>query len=418
MDEFKIKVPKSQENFITVKKNDGQQSAHTDINSNKLKSKYNQGAVEVQLGCNQGAVEVEPPLENTKLTEPDNTHAQIKKIKNISGASRNILLKISEMIENNNMEDTGATSIKELSTMITSPLNTVKSSIFRLKKQGLITSKAHKTGPSGFVSFEIPESLKLEVKTLEASPRSVQSLGCNWGANKGATIDIVSKYVNTTTYKNNNTPVDWQDLDLSPLKSENFSESHLTQIYREYVDKPDLALPVQIIQNSIDEMAFDLKHNNAKAGFRSPPAVLLTSILKKGRPYSTKTPDKYISPQEEAMQNYHASQAIQQKRQQDLESQIVEAEYNTWKNNLSEEELLEFAPEVEFANAPEKIRKTMRRRKALELTKDYFLAEIWPEQKLKILNSSQNQNKNPSKTKSEGGDEEITQNTTKDTGEN
>jgi len=209
----------------------------------------------------------------------------------------------------------------------------------------MLTRVKHKRGRAGWVILKIPSTVYREIAAHDSGGEltlfdaKFDTINDTKSDTINDTTNPVSMYVkNTTTYKNNNIPVDWQDLDLSSLKSENFSESHLTQIYREYVDKPDLALPVQIIQNSIDEMAFDLKHNNAKAGFRSPPAVLLTSILKKGRPYSTKTPDKYISPQEEAMQNYHTSQAIQQKRQQDLESQIVEAEYNTWKNNLRREQ--------------------------------------------------------------------------------
>jgi hypothetical protein len=55
---------------------------------------------------------------------------------------------------------------------------------------------------------------------------------------------------------------------------------------------------------------------------------------------------------------------------------------------LTEEELLELCPESEVAvGIPEKIRLTMRRRKALDISKDYFDAEIWPKKKHKVLDS-------------------------------
>ena len=60
-------------------------------------------------------------------------------------------------------------------------------------------------------------------------------------------------------------------------------------------------------------------------------------------------------------------------------------EYNDWLSRLEEDDLLEFAPESDFSNFPEKIRRTVRRKKALEFTKDYFEAEVWPSKKKEIM---------------------------------
>ena len=106
--------------------------------------------------------------------------------------------------------------------------------------------------------------------------------------------------------------------------------------------------------------------------------MVLTALLKKGMPYSSKTPERYLSPKDAAMNTYLAVKKKQQEQHLKIEGKMRELEYKDWLSNLSQIALLKFTFESDFADLPKKIRKTMRKRKALECAKKYFNAEIWP----------------------------------------
>ena len=92
-----------------------------------------------------------------------------------------------------------------------------------------------------------------------------------------------------------------------------------------------------------------------------------------------------MTPAEEAMRDYLAAKEIRHKNKLAVESKIKEIEYQEWLSCLPAEELMELVPESEVADVPEKLRKTLRRRKALELSKEYFEAEIWPSKHQALL---------------------------------
>lgn len=137
-------------------------------------------------------------------------------------------------------------------------------------------------------------------------------------------------------------------------------------------------MSAEIIQDSIYAFAFDLKHNEVAKDFQKPPAVVLLSLLKKGHPYSSKTSDKYLPPQQEAMKKFLEMKSNEHTKQIELENKIKKIAYNDWISGLSEEELLSLVDGMSFDNFPEKIQKTIKRKKALELSIDYFDTEIWP----------------------------------------
>lgn len=191
---------------------------------------------------------------------------------------------------------------------------------------------------------------------------------------------VVSSNINKTT----TIPLEFKQIDLTPLAKEGFDESHIIQIYREYSQKPEIALPTEIIQNSINALAFDLKHNHVAGNFKNTPAVVLLSLLKKGQPYSSKTPDKVLSPQEEAMQEYLLSQEKKQQKIIEIEAKAKELALQEWLNLLPEEELLNFNQDLRPEGMPEKLYQLSRRKKALELAKDYFSTILWPK-KFKLI---------------------------------
>ena len=133
-------------------------------------------------------------------------------------------------------------------------------------------------------------------------------------------------------------------------------------------------------------MAFDLKHNKAADSFNHSPAVVLISLLKKGIPYASKTPEKFKTPQQEAMDIYLATKEQQHKLAIETERRAFELEFEAWQTGLTEEELLDLCPAEEVpVGTTDRFYKTVRRRMAKEKARDYFEAEIWLAKKQEIL---------------------------------
>ena len=195
---------------------------------------------------------------------------------------------------------------------------------------------------------------------------------------------VSSSNINTTT----TIPWDFKEIDLAPLAKEGFDESHIIQIYREYSQKPEIALSAEIIQNSINALAFDLKYNHVAGNFKNSPAVVLVSLLKKGQPYSSKTPEKVLTPREEAMQEYLLSQEKKQQKITEIETKAKDLALQEWLNLLPEEELLNFNQDLRPEGMPEKLYQLSRRKKARNIAKDYFSIVLWPEKLKQILNNT------------------------------
>jgi len=121
--------------------------------------------------------------------------------------------------------------------------------------------------------------------------------------------------------------------------------------------------------------------------FKNSPTVVLLSLLKKGIPYASKTPEKFRTPQQEAMDAYIAMKEQQNKLAKETEKKIFELEFESWQSNLTEEELLELCPESDVPSGiSAKLYKTIRKKIAKGKARDYFDAEIWPAKKQEILN--------------------------------
>ena len=301
-----------------------------------------------------------------------------KELDTLSGYQFHIFkLLISSLNERN---ETSPLKIIKASEMLAISRNAIKLAIYRLKTKKLIelTTKT-KVGRGGYRIYKIP------VIVVRLWERFITSKEFITSYNK-----TVCKYVNKPTTYNGVSEIKrtletWSEIDVSPLAVYGFKTSHLIQVQREHENKPELSLSVNIIQDSINAMAFDLKHNNGAKDFKKPPAVVLTSLLKQGKPYSSKTPEEFKTPQQEAMDAFIAFQEKQQEMDVKREEKIKKVEFEKWQNNLSEKELLELCPESEVSFIPKKIRKTIRVRKAKEVSKEYFNTEVWSLRKKAII---------------------------------
>jgi hypothetical protein len=362
-------------------------------NTNQAQTEHkldtNQAQTRHKLDTNQAQTEHKLDTKPNTNIDTNGTQTRHKKtdLNSIVGEQRKLLFFIYDLCKING-------------TKITSPLNlevfyentfvekgSIKTSLSRLIQKGFLLREGRKTGRAGWVVFRIPDTVYQELFNNDVSLSLTQTrhkLDTKPDTKPNTTPSIVSSsYINTTTYLSE----DFKQIDYSSLIEFGFDESHIIQIYREYLKKPEISLSAEIVQNSINALAFDLKHNNVAVSFKNSPTVVLTALLKKGQPYSSKTPEKVLSPREEAMQEYLAAQQKRNSKILEIENQAKDCAMQEWLTNLPDEELLAFNPNSDQRpdGMPEKLFEISRRKKALVTAKEYFDTVIWPSKYKQIL---------------------------------
>lgn len=292
----------------------------------------------------------------------------------LAGKELRLLLFLCNLCIQNCSLRTQEVATNELNSFLNVNSNRLRNIILRVTRKNLITVVERKCGANtAYRVFEFSKPVydKLLCKltsgnAMESPGGQLVSEALSSVSSAGVIIDKEQKFKN---------------IDYSALSGIGFNQSHLIQVQREYQSRPNAALPLDIIQDSISAMAFDLKYNNVAKDFKSSPAAVLTSLLKKGIPYSSKTPEKFKTPQQEAMDKFLSFQEKKNDLEQRRQDRVKNLEFEKWQKDLTEENLLELCPESSVVAVSEKVRKTIRIRKARELSKDYFDIEVWPKRK-------------------------------------
>jgi len=298
-----------------------------------------------------------------------------------TGKELKLLLFLHQLCVNNCSLTTAEVATKDLNDFLGIKSNRLRNLVLRLSKKKLIRVVIQNCSKeSAYRIFEFSKEIydKLLCKTISINTNNQSSQAL---AIPLAGLNVCSSINNiTTTYL----PEEFQLIDYTSLKEIGFDDSHLIQIYREHKKRPEISLSAEIIQNSINSFAFDLKYNDVARSFKNSPAVVLTSLLKKGQPYSSKTPDKVLTPQEEAKRDYLLSQEKKQQKITEIEAKAKDLALQEWLNLLPEEELLIFNQDLRPEGMPERLYQLSRKKKAVETAKDYFNTVLWPE-KLKLI---------------------------------
>jgi hypothetical protein len=326
-------------------------------------------------------------------------------IVHLVGTQRSLVFLLYLLTKENFSQTTKPVTLNHISKALKTEKSTLKQAIMRLQKKGCLVRNSSKTGRCGWSSFTIPSELYQEIiqyerqgffssefdeellqtgiKRVSNGYQTGDETGDETGDKRVSNAPIVYSSNKTTTIIQE----EFNQLDLSPLHEFGFDRSHVYQIAAEYKNNPEVQLPLSIIQDSINAMAFDLKHNNVAKDFKMNPVIALLSMLKKGKPYSSVTPGKFVSPQQEAMSLYLASKERQVNEQLATEEKIKSIEFLDWQSKLPEEELLSLCPESELdkPGLTDKLRRTMRYRMAKEYSRSYFDIEIWPAKKAQVL---------------------------------
>ncbi len=356
------------------------------------KPNTNQTQTEHKWNTNQTQMEHKPNTKPNTKRNTNGTQTEHKRtdLNAIVGGQRKLLFYIYNLCKMNGTKITSPLNLEVLYENTFIEKGSIKTSLNRLVQKGFLIRQEIKSGRSGWVIFRMPDTVYQELFNNDISLSLTQTrhkldTKPNTKPNTTAPV-VVSSYIDTTT----NVPDEFKNLDLSPLVGFGFGDSHVIQIYREYLKKPELSLSADIVQNSINALAFDLKHNSVAESFKQSPTVVLTALLKKGQPYSSKTPDKVLSPREEAMQEYLLAQQKKNLKILEIETQTKDSAQQEWLNGLSEQELLDFNQNNDLRpdGMPERIFEISQRKKALAQAKEYFNTIIWPTRQKEIFSTN------------------------------
>lgn len=278
---------------------------------------------------------------------------------------------------------TESLTLEHISSALNTSCGSIKTTIQRLETKGFVKRVCFKQGRGGWSKYSIPDPLFQELLQYESSNKLVT----NWQQTENNSIAVRPAIAKGVVSNSMSTmlPEDLKNIDYSVLEEIGFDESHIIQIYREYMKKPELSLSVDIIQDSINALAFDLKHNDVANSLKHHPVVFLTCLLKKGQPYSSKTPEKVLTPREEALQHYLSSKERKIKAQEEKENKLKELEFIEWQSGLTEREINSIIGDKANSLVGSKI---MRERSIRSWLLQHFDSEIWPSRREKIIEIS------------------------------
>jgi hypothetical protein len=260
---------------------------------------------------------------------------------------------------------------REIATATAQSLAGIKTALSRLSKTKLVELVEFKCGKvNGFTSYR----LTTQARTVLASKMAMAGLGFNRFQTVSETASIgfpsssssldLENFKTTTSegelFKNAapNLSPEWQQVDISPLASMGFTQSHLIQIIRQG------KLSATETQDSVNFFAFDLSRNGLKP---NSPLNFFMGIVRKGIPYAP--PENYESPADEARRKTREFKERKERERQAEEKKIIALAFSEWRRGVSTEELTKLLPE--YARKPGPLQES-----ALE---SHFEKNVWSE---------------------------------------
>ncbi len=208
--------------------------------------------------------------------------------------------------------------------------------IYRLSEKGFIAVTKTKNGRFGWRKFslskEIFQKISLDSVSNTLSERE-QSVSRTISQPLAEPLAIYSssslKDLNTTT-EENSLPIEWREIDLSPLQKNNvmFGKGQIISLWQFL--KIHSAFD---FQESVDGFAFDIEHNyvNARRGYLN----LFIGTIRNGLLYVS---SHYVSPERQKMNEMLELSQKRKIEKENLESKTFEFATQSWISDLTEEE--------------------------------------------------------------------------------
>ena len=211
----------------------------------------------------------------------------------------------------------------------------LKNSIWRLKQKGFLKVKTIKEGRGGWVIYEIPKDIFLEIFTFENGSQTVHKRSTE----PITSVLYSSSYINTTTTisATESLSQEWQSIDIDPLKHIGLNSKHILELANTPNVNPS------VVQESIYHYAWGETNNSAAYKAHRNPLAILLGVLKKGKAWveSNYKPSHHI-----ALENLIEQRRRQYQMQDELIEQIVSLEFPVWRESLSSQEISKISVDV------------------------------------------------------------------------
>ncbi len=357
----------------------------------------NQETISKPIG-KQGAPAISKQLVN-QLVNTESTHTRtLEAVKQLCGLQRKLLFYIVEDCKSIGLLHTMPITNESLRILLNTDAHSVKTTVQRLTKKGMVNRKEGKSGRGGYTIFTISESVRNAViethGQLSISKQLVnqlvnangKQLVNNWETNgiTSALSSSSSSVIDLKTTTTNFNPArelaeGWREVEYSLLADFGFTQTHLLQLSKLESLEPS------IVQDSIYHFAFDLKHNNKASSIKGDPLSYFMGIVSRRGAYTA--PSNYIDPALEAMNAYHKSKEQSEKQKAEIEQKVQEIEFRMWHDSLSDDEILLLLPE-EILNAigPSSLKQRLK----VQHLKKHYVETLWPERRRELCKSTPN----------------------------
>ena len=267
-------------------------------------------------------------------------------------------------------------STQEIKQEINKPSAHIRNIIHRLiKKEALTIVYGSGGGANAYRVFKLDKELCKYLQNIQYTVSKTVS--------KTVSNDDVVSSSNINT--NTTLPEEWNTLNIECLKNHGFNESHIIQIYRAYKKDPDIALPIEMIQESLYALSYDLECNADKLNIKKSPVLMITNMLKNGNPYSSITPESYLNPRELAIKRYQESKKLREAKLKQIEEDMFNSELEDWLNALDNSDRVKI---LSNADIPNNLRPNMKRRLESGHLKTHFEENVWSEIKQSVMSGN------------------------------
>lgn len=282
------------------------------------------------------------------------------------GIQRKIVLYVfTDCISKGSLESSPIT-IEHFSDSLSVPYHSIKKSIDRLQARQILERAKFKAGRGGWTQYRLSRPVYQELSRLNRE-------GLLPIVSSDGSIKTPASKLETTGDKppaESALGEDWQGVDTSPLSHIGFGKAHILQLAR------DGKLTPELVQDSIHHFAFDLNKNDKAKELRKSPLEVLMGILRNRGPYSA--PANYESPEAAAMRQYLEKKRAAARQAAEMEKEIFELEFSSWKAELKPSELSALLP-GSLASIPQ-----AREPVLLE----HFRDNLWPQRRAELPISS------------------------------
>ena len=261
----------------------------------------------------------------------------------LSIGQRNMLNAIFNNVKMKGGLSTGKLNIHYISERSGVPVKTVKSTILKLQKKGLLKTENYRTGRGGWVIYTLPQEVFCELikeeKLYQQSEKVIPQDMPQYTENGLYSSSIYINNNNITTTQQKDLPSEWEQIDISVLADIGLSKKHLVDLYEAK------KLSASSVENSIQRFAWGMKNNpDAYKDYRNPLSPLI-GVLKKGGEWLEV---KYKSEADELMAKMLEISKQKAKDREKTIDDFVEADFEGWQDGLTEEKLEEIAPSNYF----------------------------------------------------------------------